>query len=98
MTIHITSLTQSEPTNQSGAGAPICYYCPICRRHTFLYSPYCIKLTDGDYFRMELCPDVDAHNWKWTKINWVDVQTRQVNWWEEKFSDQEPSTASTLFQ
>ena len=77
-TIHITLLTQD---GDCGSGAPVDYYCPQCRRHTFAFSPFLIKPTDGDYFRIQFCPDEDSHNWNWTKIAWQDVQTREMGLW-----------------
>ena len=76
-TIHITSLTQD---GACGFGAPVDYYCPQCRRHTFAFSPYLMKPTDGDYFRIQLCPDDDSHNWNWTRISYAAelVQTREM--------------------
>lgn len=80
--IHIMSLTQS---GDPGPGVPVDYYCPTCRRHTFAFSPYLLKPTDSDYFRIQLCPDFDEHNWNWTKIAWQNVQTREMKWSEEIF-------------
>ncbi len=83
MSIHIMSLVQSD---SPGPGAPVDYYCLICRKHTFMFSPYLVRPTEGDYFRIRLCPDFNEHNWQWTKVAWQDVQTRSLEFSIANFS------------
>jgi hypothetical protein len=58
--IHVTSITPPEK------GWPIACYCPICKVTTFVLSPWAIKPSDGDYFRMnDVCGNEElstAHN------------------------------------
>lgn len=50
--IHVTSITPPEQ------GWPIATYCPICKKTTFVLSPWAIKPKDGDYFKMnDVCGD-----------------------------------------
>lgn len=78
--IHVTFLQCSVYEH----GYPVEYYCDQCKQHTFLWHPFLIKPTDGDYFRIQFCPDHEEHNWNWTKIWGQDVQIREMKWPEEK--------------
>lgn len=50
--IHVTHINPPEQ------GWPIATYCPICKKTTFVLSPWSIKPKDGDYWRMnEMCVD-----------------------------------------
>lgn len=52
--------------NPPAQGWPIALYCPICKETTLVLSPWAIKPSDGDYWKMnEVCgnPDLtDKHN------------------------------------
>lgn len=58
--IHVTSIV---PPAQ---GWPVAMYCPLCKETTFLLSPWAIKPTDGDYFKLnDTCASEcvsDRHN------------------------------------
>jgi len=74
------SIVISRLTCSEQYGYPVEYYCPRCGVHTFVYDPWMCKPSDGDYFRIRLCPDHQEHNWEWTKIAGVDVKTREMKW------------------
>ena len=83
--IHVTSITPPE------SGWPVAFYCPLCKVTTFVLSPWAVKPSDGDFWRMEMCgSDVEGfrHNMQLGMKGLHDpIELKPSNlWWakEEK--------------
>ena len=54
--VHITSIIPPDH------GWPIVSHCDICKKTVILLSPYAVKPSDGDYFRLNgTCLDEEKH-------------------------------------
>jgi hypothetical protein len=63
--IHVTSIVSPDQ------GWPIAMHCPICKKTTFLLSPWAIKPEKGDYWRMnEICADSEEHTYNMSLTRW----------------------------
>ena len=80
--IHVTSIVPPEQ------GWPVAFYCPLCKETTFLLSPWAIKPSDGDYWRIEMCgSDVEGfrHNMQLGMKGWhdpIELKPGPLDWGE----------------